>query len=528
MRRLLLVLAALTFAPAALAQTVTDVSGLRAGAAPSARTAGVMADTLGLSNLPATYDLSVFSFEGAGPVTGKNEFYSQFGSAYTLPDGDDYVVLGAEPYFFETAGAGQSFDLLVYEGTVEDGPQGEPIYAQTFDASVLVPPETDSGGTTVFPTTLFFDEPVEVEGPVFFVAYDFENTTDPVSVVSTADLDTPSPEVVAYELDGPGIWTQVQDIFTDPLEIQLLAFALVQAQSNEPVTIAEARAEGEGATVTVEGVVTRAEGAFVYLQDETGGLTLRQTSGEVFEAVASGALPRGSVLRVTGTLSQFNSLLQINGADLVASAGVGSAEVPAPQTVTLAEIAQDGEDYEGELVRVTGVSFDAPPDQFAAATSYAVTDGSGTGTVRVPNAGDTELEGTDFTGNPATITGIVTQFSASDPAAGYQILVLTAGDVLPAAVAAEGGLEAAFGLSAPAPNPAGRSAEVVVSLAAPGRAVVAVYDALGREVARALDRDLSAGDHAVRIGLEALAAGRYVVRLTTAAGTASRPLAVAR
>ena len=37
-----------------------------------------------------------------------------------------------------------------------------------------------------------------------------------------------------------------------------------------------------------EGVVTRAEGDFVRMQDETAGLTLRQVSGSFKDAVAAG------------------------------------------------------------------------------------------------------------------------------------------------------------------------------------------------------------------------------------------------
>ena len=172
-------------------------------------------------------------------------------------------------------------------------------------------------------------------------------------------------------------------------------------------SLADARAAGAGEAVTVEGIVTRAEGAFLYIQDETGGLVIRQTSGEIFDGIASGAIPRGSVVRVTGTLSEFRGLLQINNDDLESLVGLGSDDVPAPQVITLAELTANGEDYEGELVTISDVSFDTPPAQFEAGTNYDITDASGTGTLRIVNEDDTELDGTDFIGNPATVTGIV-------------------------------------------------------------------------------------------------------------------------
>ncbi len=52
---------------------------------------------------------------------------------------------------------------------------------------------------------------------------------------------------------------------------------------------------------------------------------------------------------------------------------------------------------------------------------------------------------------------------------------------------------------------------------------LAVFDVLGREVARVLDGDLAAGDLLVRLDVSALPAGTYLARLTADGATVVRP-----
>ena len=196
-------------------------------------------------------------------------------------------------------------------------------------------------------------------------------------------------------------------------------------------TIAEARAAGDGATVTVTGTVTRRGGNFVYIQDETAALAIRQTEGDFFDDVADGTIAKGTEITVTGTLSTSRGLLQINGDDLASYAVGVDGEIPEPQAVTLQEILDNGEAYEAELVRVTGLTTDAT-GTFEAATSYDVTDATATleDGLRIPNADDTEVDGLPVPEGTFTFTGVVGQFTFDEPADnGYQLLAINAGDV---------------------------------------------------------------------------------------------------
>ena len=68
-------------------------------------------------------------------------------------------------------------------------------------------------------------------------------------------------------------------------------------------------------------------------------------------------------------------------------------------------------------------------------------------------------------------------------------------------------------LHPPAPNPSRGSAWVQVDLASPAHVRLMVYDALGREVALALDDERPAGRHTVELAPAGLASGTYVIRL---------------
>ena len=87
-------------------------------------------------------------------------------------------------------------------------------------------------------------------------------------------------------------------------------------------------------------------------------------------------------------------------------------------------------------------------------------------------------------------------------------------DAEPADPAASTEAPGATALLAPAPNPARGTAALRFTLAAPGPVRLAVYDAMGREVAVLADGPQEAGTPAVTFDGAALPAGTYLIRLT--------------
>ncbi len=205
----------------------------------------------------------------------------------------------------------------------------------------------------------------------------------------------------------------------------------------EPVqqvlTVAEARAEGSGATVTFEAVIGRTMGAFTYLQDETAGITIRETSGSFKDAVDDGTLQPGTRVRVTGELSEYNHLLQINQDDLDEWEILGQEESPEPALITLQDLVDNGEQYEGMVVRVENLVTSSSDETFAAAKSYVVSDETteeGIVELRVPNESDTEVVGVAVPQVAFAFEGAVGQFSFDEPNSGYQLMAIQAADII--------------------------------------------------------------------------------------------------
>jgi len=196
------------------------------------------------------------------------------------------------------------------------------------------------------------------------------------------------------------------------------------------VTIAEARGQGSGAEVIVEGTVTRAFGDFVRLQDDSGptgasAIVIRQTGGDFNSDVADGTITAGTTLRVTGTLSEFNGIVQINEEDLAGYEVTGSAAVPAPQSVTLAELDTNGEEYESELVEITDLTFPSATGTFENGTNYTVEAPNGDQlTLRVQSDSESELGGTSIPAAAFTYEGVVGEFRES-----YQLIPVRTTDI---------------------------------------------------------------------------------------------------
>lgn len=310
------------------------------------------------------------------------------------------------------------------------------------------------------------------------------------------------------------------------LDSSLVRRAFFSGPVTEPpadslVTVAAARQRGNGATVRVRGIVTRAKGAFTYFQDETGGLVVRQTTGAFFEAVRDGALTPGDSLEVRGVLSSFNNLLQINAGDLQDFALLSSDNaLPDPIEVSAEQVLGEGEQYESRLIRLAGLSF-SDAGTFAANRTYQATVEGRVVDVRIGNANDTDVDGLPIPASPVSFEGVLGQFSASDASAGYQLMPIAAGDFY-LTTGVDGVPEAlAFTVHGVSPSPVRTRAELRLSLPVAAVVEVAVFDVTGRQVL-AQQVALPSGTH-VPLVLDAasLPAGVYLYRLSLPADVAT-------
>ncbi|TPE70618.1 5'-nucleotidase C-terminal domain-containing protein [Halalkalibacterium halodurans] len=172
--------------------------------------------------------------------------------------------------------------------------------------------------------------------------------------------------------------------------------------SQEVISIAEARALERGERVVVEGVVTSTPGAWgakgFYVQDETGGLYVYQFDVEVNV---------GDIVQVAGTMDEFNGELQLSTPSSINI--VGSRDVPKPLPVTPEAVSLENE---GQLVQLDGVTIEnlRQVNNFGTFEFEAVR-GSERVLIRVDNRTGLVYDEFTFTeGEVVTITGVSSQF----------------------------------------------------------------------------------------------------------------------
>ncbi|RMH68201.1 MAG: DUF4623 domain-containing protein [Bacteroidetes bacterium] len=193
--------------------------------------------------------------------------------------------------------------------------------------------------------------------------------------------------------------------------------------------VSEARAlPADAEDIAVSGLVTRAMGRISFIQDKTAAIGTFQSSGDYFDAIAAGDVAPGDEIVLFGSRSDFRNLTQLSPDNFLVLSRENA--LPEPQTVTLAEIAANGEDYEGELIRVQDLRIDADGDVvFGDNASYAITDPSDdTNTVelRITRTSDSMIPGRPIPVVPAIFTGVLGQFNTT-----YQLFPINEDDIVP-------------------------------------------------------------------------------------------------
>ena len=169
-----------------------------------------------------------------------------------------------------------------------------------------------------------------------------------------------------------------------------------------------------GQIVTVTGVVTSDDnlGSVRYLQDATAGIALYP--GQDWSSWE--ATPQiGDSLSVTGEITEYNGLLEV-GPNLTDVTFFGQGTVPTPLEITPAQM---GEDLEGQLVRINGVTFPLAGTVITGNNIYDFTSAGESGVIYVRTSNS--LVGEELTGCEVDMLGIVSQFSF-DGLGGYQLL----------------------------------------------------------------------------------------------------------
>jgi phosphatidylserine/phosphatidylglycerophosphate/cardiolipin synthase-like enzyme len=193
----------------------------------------------------------------------------------------------------------------------------------------------------------------------------------------------------------------------------LSIFSLSYSQN----TILQARGMPIGTVVTVKGIATNGSelGIIRYFQDATAGIAAYGSS--------VGVVNRGDTITVTGTLKNYNQLLEL---DPLTSVVVNSTGNPLPSPIVLTPN-QISEQYEGRLVKINNVEFNDAGQTFTGNNLYEFSSSGQTGYIYVKNGQN--LVGTVIPTGMVNLTAICSQFHYSNPNAGYQLLPRDLNDI---------------------------------------------------------------------------------------------------
>lgn len=166
------------------------------------------------------------------------------------------------------------------------------------------------------------------------------------------------------------------------------------------VTIAEARSQKTG-EVTVKGIVTAKLKNTIQIQDESGAIAVRPTSLDV---------ELGDEITVSGSLGEYNGLLQLNNSTIIEK--TNAVGVPTPIVLTGIQLT---EEHESKLATVNNVIITGSP------SNYDANDNTAKFIVRDENNNLNLVPGTTY----ESITGIVQEFKGA-----YQILPRSTADIV--------------------------------------------------------------------------------------------------
>lgn len=295
-----------------------------------------------------------------------------------------------------------------------------------------------------------------VDGGGITMKYD----TDPISLTGLADGEhTVNLELVdnSHASLNPAITTSVTFTVTTV---------------NQVATIAALRAGtiGEFYELTGEAFLTYQQSFRnqKYIEDATGAILIDDTGNAITSSYSIG----DGISGIVGELGEFGGTMQfVPSEDPGAASSTGNTLTP--QSVTLAMLTANAEDYESELVEVTAVTMDNTEPVFNTGTVYALTQGTDNFNFRT-SFFDADYIGANVPTVATDIIGIINERSGNE----YFITARDANDFSVDVLSVDSFTTNTFKVY---PNPTTTGFVNIVS--ANNEAVsVAVYDVLGKEV----------------------------------------------
>jgi HKD family nuclease len=260
---------------------------------------------------------------------------------------------------------------------------------------------------------------------IFFSNVNFINDS---IIISISDVTTPFFTGNYKFKFFSGLNTVIAEVSPAPvLTVYGAAIPIAQAKANDVNGIAI----NSGQLVTVRGIVTVSSqfGSPSYIQDNSGGIS-------IFGSTFSDAIQIGDEVLVSGTITQFNGLNQLESPTIHSIISSGNSIEPIITTpIQLSQDGTDGiENFEGRLVRLNGIlvtELNGSPVSNWAYKNYMLTGSTADDTVQLRIDNNTQLIGMPAPAGRFDIVGVVSQFKPSLPfIGGYQLMPRLPEDII--------------------------------------------------------------------------------------------------
>lgn len=260
---------------------------------------------------------------------------------------------------------------------------------------------------------------------IFFSDVQFNQDSITISI---SDVTTPS-ATGNYKFQFlSGVNTILAEVSPAPiLTVYGAAIPISEAKNND----LNGLAVNLGQLVTIRGIVTVATqfGSPSYIEDNTGGIS-------IFSSDFSNAVQVGDEVLVSGTITQFNGLNQLEFPTLHSIISTGN--VVEPLLALPSQLSNDGdggtENYEGRLIRINGVlvtELNGSPVANWAYKNYMLTGSLPSDSVQLRIDNNTSLIGLPAPAGRFDIVGVLSQFKTSYPfIGGYQIMPRVTSDII--------------------------------------------------------------------------------------------------
>ncbi|MEM5563714.1 T9SS type A sorting domain-containing protein [Psychroserpens sp. AS72] len=409
----------------------------------------------------------------------------------TGPDGSTFVLGN---WFFSGANA--------LDGETSNGAAASPIPVGTYTTVANTDPTititSPSNATDFAPGTMSVDVEFSTTNLVGGETVDITvngNTTNNVS----------SPFTV-ITVDGQTYNVTVELVDGGVIDSDMVSFSVLSSNNVANIAALRAGTIGEVYTLTGEAFLTYQQNFRnqKYIEDASGAILIDDSSGTISSMYAIG----DGISGISGTLGEFSGTFQfVPVADPGAATSTGNTLTP--QTVTLAMLTANSEQYESELVEVIAVTMDNTEPVFMTGTAYALTQGGDNFNFR------TSFFDADYIGAnvPTTATDIVGILN--ERADGYFITARDADDFSVQILSVDEFGSNAFSMY---PNPT--STGFVNVVGTNDNAIsVSVYDVLGKQV---INQTLTNN----RIDVSALNAGLYIVKISQNDASVTKKLVI--